>query len=262
MLNGLKRLGGESDADMLRRIARETPAALHEIATLSPEAVEKGYVLVVAPGRQFFMAMQVLNTFAERLEYAHRSRTFFLTSTNTGKPNDKVLAFASACDIMAMGRNMAGVNNLSGFAAFKAAAPLLAERHIALKSPVDAMFPKYYDVAGSAIMVQHGAMAKALGAEFEEATTELYDLDASSTKFGEHAAQNPVLARLLRSHPTPTKLRDFLVRNPEIFNKMLHNARPDTVEIQDIVGYHIFLQRKVGEYVDAMMETETNDGRG
>ena len=28
------------------------------------------------------------------------------------------------------------------------------------------------------------------------------------------------------------------------------------------MGYHIFLQRKVGEHVDAMMETETNDGRG
>ena len=131
-----------------------------------------------------------------------------------------------------------------------------------MKSPLNAMFPKYYDVAGSAIMVQHGAMTLALGAEFEQATTELYDLDASSTKFGEHAAQNPVLARLLLSHPTPTKLRDFLVRHPETFNKMLHNARPDTIEIQDIVGYHIFLQRKVGEHVDAMMETETEDGRG
>ena len=43
---------------------------------------------------------------------------------------------------------------------------------------------------------------------------------------------------------------------------MLHNARPDTIEIQDIVGYHIFLQRKVGEHVDAMMETETDDGHG
>ena len=69
-------------------------------------------------------------------------------------------------------------------------------------------------------------------------------------------------AGLLDVHPTPTKLRDFLVRNPATFNKMLHNARPDTIEIQDIVGYHIFLQRKVGEYVDAMMETETEDGRG
>ena len=56
MLHGLKRLGGESYADMLRRIARETPAALRAIATLPPDAVEKGYVLVVKPGRQFFMA--------------------------------------------------------------------------------------------------------------------------------------------------------------------------------------------------------------
>ena len=39
---------------------------------------------------------------------------------------------------------------------------------------------------------------------------------------------------------------------------MLHNARPDTIEIQDIVGYHIFLQRKVGEHVDAM-ETDTEE---
>ena len=157
---------------------------------------------------------------------------------------------------------MAGVNGRSGFDAFKEAAPLLAARHMALKSPLNTMFPKYYDVAGSSIMVQHAAMALALGADFERATTELYNLAASSTKFGPHAAQNPVLARLLRSHPTPTKLRDFLVRHPETFNKMLHNARPDTIEIQDIVGYHIFLQRKVGEHVDAMMETETEDGRG
>ena len=71
-----------------------------------------------------------------------------------------------------------------------------------------------------------------------------------------------MLAGLLDVHPTPTKLRDFLVRHPATFNKMLHNARPDTIEIQDIVGYHIFLQRKVGEHVDAMMETETEDGRG
>ena len=126
----------------------------------------------------------------------------------------------------------------------------------------NAMFPTYYDVAGSSIMVQHCAMASALGADFKRAKTELYDLAASSTKFGEHAAQNPVLAGLLDVHPTPTKLRDFLVRHPATFNKMLHNARPDTIEIQDIVGYHIFLQRKVGEHVDAMMETETNDGRG
>ena len=59
-----------------------------------------------------------------------------------------------------------------------------------------------------------------------------------------------------------SKLRDFLVHHPATFNKMLHNARPDTIEIQDIVGYHIFLQRKVGEHVDAMMETETEDGHG
>ena len=105
-------------------------------------------------------------------------------------------------------------------------------------------------------------MALALGADFERAKTELYDLAASSAKFGEHAAQNPVLARLLLSHPTPTKLRDFLVRNPETFNKMLHNARPDAIEIQDIVGYHIFLKRTVGEHIASMMETETDAGHG
>ena len=93
-------------------------------------------------------------------------------------------------------------------------------------------------------------------------------LDAEVSQFRAEARAlgdlplNPVLAHLLRDHPPPTKLRDFLVRHPATFNKMLHNARPDTIEIQDIVGYHIFLQRKVGEHVDAMMETETEDGRG
>ena len=76
-----------------------------------------------------------------------------------------------------------------------------------------------------------------------------------------HAAANAAITAA-EAPKASTEFRDFLVRNPATFNKMLHNARPDTIEIQDIVGYHIFLQRKVGEYVDAMMETETEDGRG
>ena len=56
---------------------------------------------------------------------------------------------------------------------------------------------------------------------------------------------------------TPAALRDFFVENPEAFNRILHNARPDALEIQDIVQFYFVLLDRIKKYItENAMETD------
>ena len=94
-------------------------------------------------------------------------------------------------------------------------------------------------------------LAPAMGDEFVSA---LLDPEAAATPFGEHAAPNKILVKLAETYPTPAALRDFFVANPEEFNRILHNARPDALEIQDIVQFYFVLLDRIMKYIT---ETES-----
>jgi hypothetical protein len=65
------------------------------------------------------------------------------------------------------------------------------------------------------------------------------------------------LEDLAKTHPTPAALRDFFVANPEEFNRILHNARPDALEIQDIVQFYFVLLDRIKKYItENAMETD------
>ncbi len=89
-----------------------------------------------------------------------------------------------------------------------------------------------------------------MGDEFVSA---LLDPEAAARPFGEHAAPNPYLARLRadKRFPTPADLRDYFVANPEDFNRILHNARPDALEIQDIVQFYFVLLDRIEKHIAA-----------
>ena len=71
-----------------------------------------------------------------------------------------------------------------------------------------------------------------------------------------HAAPNSYLASL-RADMTPAALRDFFVANPEQFNRILHNARPDALEIHDIVQFYFVLLDRIMKYItENAMETD------
>ena len=72
-----------------------------------------------------------------------------------------------------------------------------------------------------------------------------------------HAAPNSYLASL-RADMTPAALRDFFVANPEAFNRILHNARPDALEIQDIVQFYFVLLDRIMKYI-ADIESDPMD---
>ena len=56
---------------------------------------------------------------------------------------------------------------------------------------------------------------------------------------------------------TPAALRDFFVKHPEKFNRILHNARPDALEIQDIVQFYFVLLDRIMKYItENPMETD------
>ena len=48
---------------------------------------------------------------------------------------------------------------------------------------------------------------------------------------------------------TPAALRDFFVENPEAFNRILHNARPDALEIHDIVQFYFVLLDRIEKHI-------------
>ena len=96
-----------------------------------------------------------------------------------------------------------------------------------------------------------------MGDEFVSA---LLDPEAAARPFGEHAAPNSFLASLRadKRFPTPAALRDFFVANPEQFNRILHNARPDALEIQDIVQFYFVLLDRIKKYITKnAMDSET-----
>ena len=70
------------------------------------------------------------------------------------------------------------------------------------------------------------------------------------------AARCPLLHRPahianLRADMTPAALRDFFVKHPEKFNRILHNARPDALEIQDIVQFYFVLLGRIEKHIAA-----------
>ena len=66
-----------------------------------------------------------------------------------------------------------------------------------------------------------------------------------------------ILVKLAKTYPTPAALRDFFVANPEEFNRILHNARPDALEIQDIVQFYFVLLDRIKKYItENAMETD------
>ena len=93
-------------------------------------------------------------------------------------------------------------------------------------------------------------LADAMGKDF---VSTLLEPDAAATPFGEHAAPNSFLASLRadKRFPTPAALRDFFVANPEEFNRILHNARPDALEIQDIVQFYFVLLGRIEKHIAA-----------
>ena len=68
-------------------------------------------------------------------------------------------------------------------------------------------------------------------------------------------------------HTVGTLVNNFLIRgaggpiveNPEEFNRILHNARPDALEIQDIVQFYFVLLDRIEKHIasksaDAMVD--------
>ena len=152
-------------------------------------------------------------------------------------------------------QNLAGFNGLPGYQALLAAAPLYCERSMAFFEPLFEMFPGFYaTVRARSIQTVWCGLAAAMADEFASA---LLDPDAAATPFGRHAAPNSFLASLhadKKNFPTPAALRDFFVKNPEEFNRILHNARPDALEIQDIVQFYFVLLDRIMKYI---AETES-----
>ena len=58
---------------------------------------------------------------------------------------------------------------------------------------------------------------------------------------------------------TPAALRDFFVENPEAFNRILHNARPDALEIQDIVQFYFVLLDRIEKHIASKSATPMAD---
>ena len=55
--------------------------------------------------------------------------------------------------------------------------------------------------------------------------------------------------------PTLADLRDFFVANPEQFNRILHNARPDALEIHDIVQFYFVLLDRIEKHIASKSAT-------
>ena len=99
----------------------------------------------------------------------------------------------------------------------------------------------------------------ALGDDISQVLTTLFDPHASSTAFSKHARPNPTLERLRKNHPTAAALRAYFIKNPADFNEILHNARPDAVEIQDIIGFLYLLDsRLVAHFASDAMQTDSD----
>ena len=97
-----------------------------------------------------------------------------------------------------------------------------------------------------AIQVLHPALASALKSfgKLKAADLTLYDAKASSSDFGKHAKANADLEDLRRRHDK-SELVDIFGKDAAKFNNMLHNARADVVEIDDVVAFFIILIRHV-----------------
>ena len=97
--------------------------------------------------------------------------------------------------------------------------------------------------------------------DFDKVGSLLLEPDAAAKPFGEHAAPNAFLASLRadKRFPTPAALRDFFVANPDQFNRILHNARPDALEIQDIVQFYFVLLDRIMKYITETESDPMND---
>ena len=148
---------------------------------------------------------------------------------------------------------MAGVGGRPGYQALLAAAPLYCMRHLAFFDPLFVLFPEFYEkVRARSVQTMWCGVGAAMGDDLDKVGSLLLDPDAAATPFGRHAAPNSFLASLRadKEHfPTPAALRDFFVANPEDFNRILHNARPDALEIQDIVQFYFVLLDRIEKHI-------------
>ena len=167
------------------------------------------------------------------------------------------MPWGNGCDWQGRGQNLAGFNGLPGYQALLAAAPLYCKRSMAFFEPLFALFPDLYKTVGArSIQTMWCGLADAMGKDF---VSTLLEPDAAATPFGEHAAPNSFLASLRadKRFPTPAALRDFFVANPDQFNRILHNARPDALEIHDIVQFYFVLLDRIMKYItENPMETD------
>ena len=147
---------------------------------------------------------------------------------------------------------MAGVGGRPGYQALLAAAPLYCMRHLAFFDPLFVLFPDFYKKVGArSVQTVWCGVAAAMDKDFDKVGSVLLDPDAAATPFGRYAAPNSFLESLRadKRFPTPAALRDFFVANPEDFNRILHNARPDTLEIQDIVQFYFVLLDRIEKHI-------------
>ena len=151
-----------------------------------------------------------------------------------------------------MADSLAGVDLKCGYEVLQKVAPLICDRHVALGDIIKAAFPK---IPSKSIQVEYMGILKAIGPDIGQVLTMLFDPAASSTAFSEHALPNPVLVHLRKTHTTPEALRDYFLENPAAFNTILHNARPDAIEIQDIIGFLYVLDNRVVEHFADGMDT-------
>ena len=117
----------------------------------------------------------------------------------------------------------------------------------------------YPTVRARSIQTVYCGLAAAMREDIDKVRSALLDPDAAAKPFGRHAAPNSYLASL-RADMTPAALRDFFVKHPEKFNRILHNARPDALEIQDIVQFYFVLLDRIEKHIasksaDAMVDT-------
>ena len=115
------------------------------------------------------------------------------------------------------------------------------------------------NVKARSIQTVYCGLAAAMREDIDKVGSALLKPNAAATPFGRHAAPNSILVDLAKTYPTPAALRDFFVANPEEFNRILHNARPDALEIQDIVQFYFVLLDRIMKYITETESDPMND---
>ena len=250
VLNGLEKTGAGSYKDAMRRVRAESYEWIQKLHTISVEDLDTsiGCMLVVDPGKQYLSALIGMDMICERLEEKYKTEIFVFTSISSGKANDKLFPFASSIDPRAAALNLAGIGGKDGYSVLKNYCPILTARHVPLHLVFWNLYKNFRSEIGRAIQVLHPALASALMSfgKLKAEDLTLYDAKASSSDFGKHAKANADLEDLRRRHDK-SELVDIFGKDAAKFNNMLHNARADVLEIDDVVAFFIILIRHVQE---------------